>query len=175
MIFAPIKVPVGRTSTVIDVLLFKVSWLALVIYQSEAAIPVLVIIVLRVAIWTAIVSSLAIMITTLVVGITMDLLLLVGGILKFPGNMMPFWLILLWLSFAITLPRGFFAISRLHPAFQSIAGSAAGCIGYYAGYLLGAVNFGYSLLVCLGTISFLWMLLVPFLFWIDKAVYQKYE
>ena len=175
MNFAAMKTSVGWRATALDVLLFKASWLALVIFQSQAVIPVLAIIILRVAILPAMYQALALILTTLVIGISMDLLLLIGGILKFPDNMMPFWLVLLWFSFAITLPRGFSAVSRLHPALQSIAGMAAGFIGYFAGYLLGAVNFGHSMLFSLGTIALLWMLLVPFLFWIEQGVFQKHD
>jgi len=174
MNFAAMKRSLGWLATALDVLLFKASWLALVIFQSEAVIPVLAIIILRIAIWPMY-QTLALILTTLVIGISMDLVLLVGGILKFPGNMMPLWLVLLWFSFAITLPRGFSAVSKLDPALQSIAGMAAGFIGYLAGYLLGAVNFGHSILFSLGTIAVLWMLLVPFLFWIDQAVFQKHD
>jgi hypothetical protein len=104
MNFAAMKTSVGWRATALDVLLFKASWLALVIFQSEAVIPVLGIIILRIAIWPAMYQALALILTTLVIGISMDLLLLIGGILKFPGNMMPFWLVLLWFSFALTLP-----------------------------------------------------------------------
>lgn len=156
-----------------DLVLFKISWIVLVVFQGQAIVPAMGIILLKVFTWPDIHKSLNMIVTTLVIGLIMDLFLTVTGVFVFPDYRMPFWLVLLWVSFALTLPRGFSFIAGLPPLFQAVAGMLAGSVGYFAGYLLGAVSFGFSLSASLLFIGLLWSGFIPFLFWLEKFVGQK--
>ena len=161
----------------LDLVLFKLSWIALVVFQSEALLPVLSIIVLRILTWGEISRFMPIIALTFISGLVMDSLLTVVGVFVFPLlsplGLLPSWLILLWLSFAMTLPRGFLFLSRWHWLAQSGIGVTAGCAGYFAGYLLNAVTFGFSLVITLGIVAVLWAAFVPLMYKFINALLNK--
>jgi len=157
----------------LDLVLFKLSWIALVVFQSEALLPVLSIIVLRALTWREISRFIPIIALTFIAGLIMDLILTLVGVFVFPSAFLPTWLIFLWLSFAMTLPRGFLFVSRWHWLGQSAIGVVAGCVGYFAGYLLNAVSFGFSLVFTLLIIALLWAAFVPLMYKINKALLNR--
>ena len=144
----------------------------LVVYQSAAIIPAILIIFLKLFSWQGLGHSLALVLTTAIAGIGMDLLLAVTGVFVFSEPFFPVWLVMLWFSFALTLPRGFGFIVKMHPLLQGFIGFVAGSVGYLAGFLLGAVQFGIAEIAALLVIGGLWSLFVPGLLWLDKSVYK---
>ena len=157
----------------LDLVLFKLSWIALVVFQAEALLPVLSIIVLRALTWREITRFIPIIALTFFAGLVMDSILTVVGVFVFPSAFLPAWLIFLWLSFAMTLPRGFLFVSRWHWFGQSAIGVVAGCAGYFAGYLLNAVTFGFSLVFTMLIIALLWAAFVPVMYKINKALLNR--
>lgn len=160
--------PGQQNMWLIDLLLFKISWVVLVFFQDQAIVPAVGIILLKVFFWPEITRSLATIVTTLVLGMGMDFFLTVTGIFIFPEYKLPFWLVLLWLSFAMTLPRGFSFVSKLPPLLQACVGMLAGIVGYFFGYLLGAVAFGYSVSMSLLIVGLLWSGFIPLLLWLEQ-------
>ena len=154
-----------------DLVLFKVSWVMLVLYQSAAVVPAMLVIFLKLFTWQELGHSLALVFTTALVGIGMDFVMAGTGVFIF-SEPFPLWLIMLWISFALTLPRGFGFTIKLHPGLQALSGFIAGGVGYFAGYLLGAVQFGIPNVAAILLISILWSLFVPALLWLDKSCYQ---
>ncbi len=161
-------IPAPKAMFWVDLVLFKISWIMLVVFQAQAIVPAMGIILLKVMTWPDIHKSLNIIVTTLVIGLIMDFILTATGVFVFPDYNMPLWLVLLWVSFAMTLPRGFSFIAKLHPMIQACTGMLAGSVGYFAGYLLGAVAFGFSLSLSLIFIGLLWSGFIPLLFWLEK-------
>ncbi len=85
----------------------------------------------------------------------------------------PLWLIMLWISFALTLPRGFGFTIKLHLACKALSGLLPDAVSaIFAGYLLGAVQFGIPNVTAILLISILWSLFIPALLWLDKSHYQ---
>lgn len=155
-----------------DLLLFKASWIMLVIYQSAAIVPALFIIFVKLFSWQDLGHSLALVLTTVLAGVTMDLTLAGAGVFVFAEPFFPPWLVILWLSFALTLPRGFGFVLKLHPSLQALTGLMTGGFGYFAGHLLGAVEFGIGSVPALLLIALLWAIFVPTLIWLDAKFYN---
>jgi hypothetical protein len=160
----------GSVSLWTDILLFKISWIALVLFQDRGVIPALVLIGMKVLCWPATPRMLAQSMIVLLSGIGMDLVLSSAGVFNFGETLLPIWLAVLWLAFALTMPRGFAFIGRLHPLWQSLCGIFAGLAGYFAGYLVGAVDFDYSLPNTAVTISLCWAVFVPLQFFISRKL-----
>ena len=157
----------------LDLILFKLSWIALVVFQSQALIPVLGILALKIFFWPEISRFVPIIVLTFIAGIVMDSLLIVLGVFIFPAKLLPLWLVMLWAALSLTLPRGFSFMQHFHPLLQSCIGMMAGCVGYFSGYLLKAVSFGFPLLITMGIIALLWAILVPSLFKISSSLLKN--
>ena len=153
-----------------DILLFKVTWIALVLFQDRGVIPAVVLIALKLLCWPATPRMLAQTMLVLLGGIIMDLSLSIVGLFNFGNTLLPAWLGVLWLAFALTIPRGFALVGKLHPLIQALCGMTAGLAGYFAGYLAGAVAFDYSLAVSALVIALCWGAFVPLQF----LVFRKY-
>ena len=98
-----------------DIVAFKISWIALVLFQEKALFPVLLILVLKIVTWRDIARFLPLIFATFLLGIAMDFALMTADAFIFPDSGFPLWLILLWVSFALTLPRGFSFVGRMQP------------------------------------------------------------
>ncbi len=159
----------------VDLLLFKLTWVGLVVFQSQALFPVIAVIGLKLLTWPGIMRALPIVVLTFISGLLMDSLLMVFGVFVFPSTYLPLWLILLWLSFALTLPRGFSFIMRWHPLAQSVIGIVAGCLGYFAGYLMGAVSYGLSITSTMLLLAVLWAGFVPLMVQCEEWMLRKIQ
>jgi len=94
-------------------------------------------------------------------GISVDALLSAVGIYLFPGGeLLPLWLCGLWLAFAATLGRCFGWLAT-RPLLCAIAGGVAFPLNYWAGYRLGAVEFGAPLPFTLLLLALVWSLALP--------------
>lgn len=146
---------------------FKLLWFILVVFQNSAAIPALIILIFlnifhpekRLAWRTFFLIS--------VVGICIDSILSISGVFIFDQSLtfmpIPIWLLLLWLAFAMTLPYGFAFISKSPPGIQALVGAVAS-FSYLIGMNLGAVSYGYSLLITQSILILIWSLLIPLYF-----------
>ncbi|MDG1852338.1 MAG: DUF2878 family protein, partial [Gammaproteobacteria bacterium] len=68
----------------VDLVLFKLTWVGLVIFQSQAVFPVVALIALKILTWPGIIRALPIVVLTFVSGLVMDSLLMVSGVFVFP-------------------------------------------------------------------------------------------
>ncbi len=159
----------------VDLVLFKLTWVGLVVFQSQAVFPVIAVIAVKLLSWPGVIRALPIVVLTFVSGLLMDSLLMTFGVFVFPSAYLPLWLILLWLSFALTLPRGFSFILRWHPLAQSAIGIVAGCLGYFAGYLMGAVSYGLSISLTMLLIGVLWAGFVPLMIQCERWMLTKVQ
>jgi len=102
-----------------------------------------------------------------VVGVCTDSLLSISGVFIFDQSLpflpIPLWLLLLWFAFAMTLPYGFAFVSKSSPLIQALIGAAAS-FSYLIGMNLGAVTYGYPLLITQCILIGIWSLLIPLYF-----------
>ncbi len=144
-----------------NALWFDLAWFCLVVGQ-ERLLPASVLIIafhlLFVAHKGAEYRSLALLACT---GIAVDSLLTVTGVFEFSASLLiPWWLVLLWVAFAATLSRSLTFLAKRLPL-SILVGAAAGPVSYWAGYKLGAVDFGFSVMATLMLLSLVWAVLFP--------------
>jgi hypothetical protein len=148
-------------NTVLDILLFKASWILLVLYQELVIIPVLLLNAGKFLATRFRMQDLWLVLLMFLAGVLLDSGLLLTGVLVFQQSFLPIWLIILWLCFAITFPHGFGFVMTLSRTGQACCGALAGCVGYGAGMGLGAVTFGLALPLSLAVLGCCWALLIP--------------
>ena len=100
------------------------------------------------------------------IGVAIDAALTGAGLFVFPGTpLLPLWLLVLWLAFATTLTRSLAVFGR-HKWVAAACGAVAFPFNYGIGERLGAVSFHESWLVTVTTLALIWMLMLPFLYWL---------
>ncbi len=96
-----------------------------------------------------------------IAGMVIDSFLSLNGVFVFPyAQLIPLWLCVLWIAFAMTLPYGFAFVGKLTPLIQSIIGVAAS-FTYLIGLNLGAVEYTYSLILTQILLAIIWGGLLP--------------
>lgn len=151
----------GSAYPLLNLLLFKLSWLLLVVGQ-EAGLPWAlalqgVSLALHPTLRTALQPALALALA----GIAIDMLCQISGLFVFPQDRFPAWLAVLWLAFAFALPQGLGFLRKLSLGLLAVAGLLLGPFSYGIGYRLGAVEFGLPLLPALAVLALIWALLLP--------------
>lgn len=124
----------------LNLILFKIGWLVAVLGRDEWLLPQLAI--LAVALWLVrpLGLTLAALAAVVAVGIARDAALVAGGILDMGGPIMPVWLALLWLQFALVLQRGMHWLMKLSAPIQVVVGVVSGGLAYAAAVSLGAAS-----------------------------------
>ena len=161
----PVKSPNRRLSRVMEIassaVLFNISWLAIVINESNAIAVAVVAAHLLVHFWLlgrdAGEVRLVLLLSTL--GFGLDQLLFSAGLFTAGGGTAPLWLSCLWPVFATTLCHAFHPLwGRITLA--TVAGAVGGTGSYIAGTRLTAVAFSDPLWGPVA-LAILWGLLFP--------------
>lgn len=131
------------------------------VFQNKALIPALCLMMIIFLIQPAIKKSVVLIAGIGFSGIIIDSLLSLSGLFIFPNNdLIPFWLALLWLSFAMTLPYGFGFIGRLALSLQAVIGMIAS-LSYLIGLNLGSVEYSNSVVSSQIALAIIWAVFLP--------------
>ena len=105
---------------------------------------------------------------SLVIGVTTDAILSYFNIFIFEGNeLVPIWLVVLWLGFPSTLNRGL-KFLKSNITIAVFVGGFGGASSYVSGMYFGAVEFSYSLMTTSIILVIHWGILIPVLLAISK-------
>lgn len=104
-------------------------------------------------------------------GLAMDGLLTWSGVFVFAQ--WPWWLVLLWCGFVLTLGHSMRWLARLPWWGLVLAGAIAGPSSYLAGWRLEAVTLPLGVSISLLILVPLWALLLPLLVQLDKRVRKE--
>ncbi len=151
----------GAAYPLVNLLLFKLSWLLLVLGQQAGLPWALALQALSLALHPALRAALLPALAVALGGITVDVLCQQAGLFIFPQGRFPLWLALLWLAFAFALPQGLGFLRKLPLPLLAAVGLVLGPLSYGIGARLGAVSFGPPLLTALVILALLWALLLP--------------
>ena len=146
---------------ILNLVLFKGTWLLLVLGQNEALPYAIVLQGLSLWLRPARGGYFPQVMLVALFGILLDYMLSLTGVFVFPGNTFPAWLALLWLAFALALGEGFVFLHKLRLPFVAIFGLLFGPLGYWVGYRADAVDFSMPMTSTLLLLSILWALLLP--------------
>lgn len=153
----------------VAIVLFKINWLLLVAGQQRwlllvlcCTLPLQILAVLpadarpgqkyRVLQYCLLFASL---------GVLVDQVLSIAGVLSFPGRWLPAWLVVLWLAFALVLPHISVFLQRLRLYAWSVLGAIGGTLSYQAGAALGAVALGQPLWLSSLVLAVTWAVMLP--------------
>lgn len=106
-------------------------------------------------------------------GVVMDALLSYFGIYRFhQGELLPLWLVALWVAFAVSVPRSLGFLARF-PLLAILFGAVGGTLSYFGGSKLGAVTLAEPLTTSLAMIAVLWAILFPLFLYTSTLIRRK--
>ncbi|MEM9056945.1 MAG: DUF2878 domain-containing protein [Pseudomonadota bacterium] len=158
-------------TTIINIVLFKLGWVACVLGAArDMAWVGLVAVAVIAAVHLALASSprreMVVLAAAAVVGVVWESLLVNQGLLDYgqtssPYGVAPNWIVAMWVLFATTLNVSMNWLKK-HPLLAVVAGGVGGPMAFVAGEKMGAVQFSEGLL-SLTVIGIGWALLLPLL------------
>jgi hypothetical protein len=151
----------GKAYPLLNLLLFKLSWLLLVLGQQSGLPWALALQALSLALHPALRSALLPALGVALAGIAIDVLCQLSGLFVFPQDRFPLWLAVLWFAFAFALPQGLGFLRKLHLPVLAGVGLVLGPLSYGIGYRMGAVEFGLPLLPTLALLALIWCIFLP--------------
>jgi len=137
---------------------FQICWFALVCWQYQAVVPVML--YLSYGLWRLQRKRRLAVILTATAGVCIDVLLLQLNVLQFAGTtVMPLWFVLLWVLFALAAVE-FMAVWLTRPWLAAVLGASGGPVSYWGGAALsgGALQFPLGM-VSLGVLTIIWAML----------------
>ena len=81
----------------------------------------------------------------------------------------PFWMIVLWILFAITLRYALWWLNN-RPLAATALGVFGGPLAFYAGHQVGAVDFHPTTGLSLCVLAIVWGFLIPSLLWLSRQI-----
>jgi hypothetical protein len=154
----------------INVVGFNISWFGLV-YWGNSFIPIAFIFLLaHLFIQSKSFRELQLILLITIIGICTDSLLQQFSFFIFiESSHIPFWLMMLWASFAATICHSlrFLSSSKL---LQLLIGGLISPLSYIAGYKFMAVDFGYSMLLTYSVLALLWGCLFILFFYLKSKI-----
>ena len=154
----------------INLIGFNVSWFGLV-YWGNNFIPFAFILLLaHLFFQSKNYKELLLILLVSVIGIGVDSLLQQLNIFIFIEKAhIPFWLMMLWASFAATICHSlqFLASSKV---LQLVIGGLISPLSYIAGNKLSAVDFGYSMLITYTLLALVWGTLFILFFYLKSKI-----
>ncbi|MGA0935549.1 MAG: DUF2878 domain-containing protein [Pseudohongiellaceae bacterium] len=145
----------------LDLILFKLCWVLLVVFQASVLTLTMAILIVRIALsenWRHRLRDAALVMVT---GLVMDGAFSAVGLFRFQGGLLPLWMVMIWASFALTLPLLAGFLHRCHTLVLVLTGAVNGVVAYLAGYLLDGIGFGLPLLQSLLVVGAAWSLYLP--------------
>lgn len=145
----------------INLLLFKLSWLLLVLGQDQGLPWALGLQLLSLACHANLRAALPPALSVAALGILVDAACGLSGFFRFPGDGFPAWLAVLWLAFGLVLQQGLQFLRHIALRYQILLGAALGPLAYGLGARFGAVDFGPEQPLALSMLALLWAALLP--------------
>lgn len=146
--------------TIANAAIFQVGWFLSVVYGNVIAALVFTVAIVVYSVFYLKARSEIVLIASIIgLGYAGDTLLGSLGILVYPSGLVfpPFWMVTLWLLFAMTLPWSLRWIVERRFWFVLFS-TIGGPLSYFIGVNLSAVQFGSESAFVLGLVVFLWLI-----------------
>lgn len=151
---------------------FQVIWFIAVLYTDHAVDILLFSLCLHFLLSPIREADLLTLLGIGLLGVLGDYLLTFLGVFIFPDTLfIPFWLILLWAHFALTLNHSLSWLNKLPLYARILFGSIFGTLSYYAGAKLGAVTLHHNLILSFFSMAMIWGSLLPV--YIEIALFNR--
>ena len=162
-------------STVGNALLFNAFWFSACVGRDAflpltAALLLVLLLCVKQRHTTLLLAS-----RTAVIGLLADATLSHSEIYQFTGgDLLPIWLILLWVGFASIITRSLRFLNR-NLALAALFGAFGGPSSYFAGHRFGGVEFGYPLVPTLIVVGLVWACLLPLFFFLARQLFNDMQ
>ena len=108
------------------------------------------------------------------VGLTVDSVMVIGGLLEFNSQqLLPLWLVMLWLNFSITLALALQWLGR-HFWLSAVAGAVAFPLNYSIGEQFNAVTYSAPYPLVISVMAAVWAIGLPGLYQLRAFAIHKY-
>ena len=144
-------------SIIFNIVWFQVSWFACVLIGNKAALVVLLIISIAYLLIDKLRIEWPLIVGIGLLGLIVDISLIQLGVLKSPGLFLPpFWLSVLWVTFATTINHSLKPLLDKRALFLVLA-IVGGPFCYKLGVQLSNIQFGYQHSISLMIIAVTWL------------------
>jgi hypothetical protein len=164
------KLPEGKYLLVINALLFNIGWAACVLLRDHLALlAALAIVLFHLVAVTRLRREWLFIVTMLVIGLAVDRIMVRSGLLQPTASDVSaiLWMGALWPMLASTLNHSL-AMLRDRVLFSALVGAVSGPFAYWTAVRLGAAEAGVAMPVFILSLSVLWGLLLPSLYWLAR-------
>ncbi|NVK54462.1 MAG: DUF2878 domain-containing protein [Alteromonadaceae bacterium] len=152
---------------------FQLLWWLLILGQSQYVWLALALIATHIALCSAVLKELLVIVSIGVIGAVVDGVLTLFGVYIFTPSpqilLIPLWLVCLWMAFAATLRH---SLSYLRHKYwlAALLGAMGGPASYLAGMKFDAVQFGPDVFIVTAILAGIWACLMPLLFYISNEI-----
>lgn len=164
----------GNYFKVVNFVIFQSVWLLGVFAGNSYVVASIALVALHFYTSPARRSDLMTILVVAPIGACVDFILSLTSVFVFDTTMIPIWLFVLWLAFALTIVHSMDWIKKMPIYVQALLGMFGGTSSYYAGYRFGAVDFTYSDIQTCIILAFVWGCKIP-LFYYLVGKYVKRE
>lgn len=141
---------------------FQVTWFIALFFQQQAILILLGSLLMHFYLSAQRRADCYRLVWVTLIGSSVDALLSLYGLFLFPENsLIPFWLILLWAHFALSLQYSMAWLASKPLWAKSLAGAMFAPLSYFAGVKFSAVALPYGDLLSLFLIAVIWSALMP--------------
>lgn len=134
----------AKHTTIANIVLFQSAWFAGALYTTSAIWFMLTCLVLNLAIGKFNQRDVVLVVLG-GVGFGLDLILIYFGLFTLNSPHTPFWLLLIWCLFTLSLNYSLSFITRIHSALVFALGAIFGPASYLAAAKFGAINYPHEL------------------------------
>lgn len=155
---------------------FQLCWWSLVLYGNLAVPLALLLITIHLFFTPERQLDLKLILIVGILGFALDNVLAKASVWQFENSLLPapIWLGCIWLCFGATLRHSFRPLWE-RKFLLPILGAFGGASSYIAANRLGAVSFGYELMVTGIICAFLWGVILPLIVWFAEREEMKLE
>ena len=158
---------------VINLAIFQVGWLLAALSLPQSAEFMALLVIVHFALSPSLKSDILLLLLALP-GVVMDQLLISSGILLVDQPVIPAWLTVLWLLFALAIGHSLSWLQRLPLLAVVVVGAVAGPLSYLAGQKLGALSLAQPEMTSLAIMAACWGVILPLLTWLTRDVFPRY-
>ncbi|MGB1311925.1 MAG: DUF2878 domain-containing protein [Leucothrix sp.] len=154
--------------------LFQAGWFVAALLKDQSLWVMLGLVVLHVAISPSKRSDARLLLFLLPIGLTLELLMIVLGLVDFNSNLMlPIWMILLWCLLILSFNHSLQWFQNIPLVFQVVLSGVAGLASYLAAQKFQALSIGEPKLWCSLGIALVWAAQLPVMMMITKYINAK--
>ena len=144
---------------VINLLMFQAVWWLSILYLNSSLWLTIPLLLVHFGLSSEVRQDLSLMLKVAIFGFAFDSALMLAGVFQF--QQFPFWLLLIWCHFAISLRYSLGFAHKLNWQFNALLGGIFGCLSYLAGARFEAVVLPLELFYSALILFFVWLVMFP--------------